>query len=319
MPNAKASSNGLFSGLDAVIRAVFANHAVPAKGKSHGSKSYYKAFQKLLRHDSRKASAVAVDLLVGCYQSTRDKIGLINADTARQGGRGQLRVVVELSQKRQVANLNAKPRDFEVTLERAIAAAQKRNTQPTHIWHNQLNVGSGLFGRSSDKKTSIDLVRASTSNTVASLDLIELKEWKSSNHPLYAALEIFRYWCAIDLLGRQKKDPHAAVKWPLSSRYRLFVLAPTSWHEKHTIDDVPPSRIVATLADAMLEARNRVGALSGCDIYPDALKLQGLESRESFINVIRDPNRDNGLVSFEQMPEPVARQLRDWTDRAFPD
>jgi hypothetical protein len=78
-------------------------------------------------------------------------------------------------------------------MERAIVFSKTTNLCPNYEWFNQINVASGLLKGANEKRTAIDLLRRSRQDQ-SRLDIVELKEWGSSNNPFHAAYELFRYF-----------------------------------------------------------------------------------------------------------------------------
>jgi hypothetical protein len=113
-----------------------------------------------------------------------------------------------------------KGRKLEVPLERALALANN--------WFCQFSCLSGYANtKEKYKRKSIDLVWTPSDSSMQGY-LIELKEWKSKNHILFACIEIIIYWiCFVKVrsIDIARNNPQASI-WPNWSDFKLCVMAP---------------------------------------------------------------------------------------------
>ena len=112
----------------------------------------------------------------------------------------------------------------EVVLERAVCRARSK------VWTYQMPTSSGLRGKHTDKRRSIDLVRMVSPH---GFEFIELKV--ASNDPVFAAQEILGYGLAyLHARANGYQDRIDDAKGVLrASRVELVVLGPTAWYQQY--------------------------------------------------------------------------------------
>lgn len=112
----------------------------------------------------------------------------------------------------------------EVVLERAVCRARSK------FWTYQMPTSSGLRGKRTDKRRSIDLVRMVNPR---SFEFIELKV--ASNDPVYAVQEILGYGLAyLHARASGFQERVADAKGVLqASCVELVVLGPTDWYQQY--------------------------------------------------------------------------------------
>jgi hypothetical protein len=123
-----------------------------------------------------------------------------------------------------------KNKSNEVTLERAIVEKWPRD------WTYQMPVASGLFGSTSDKRRSVDLVYIKQKDK-GYFDFVELKI--ASDTPLYAAMEILGYGL-VYYASRQDKGRNLQYEikdLPVlgASKITLCVLAPADFYRPYNL------------------------------------------------------------------------------------
>ncbi len=192
--------------------------------------------------------------------------------------RGLLRGFIPIGQKAIEEAENG--RNLEVPLERAMALANN--------WFCQFSCLSGYAGtRAKYKRKSIDLVwTPSKSSTLGYL--IELKEWKSKNHILFAAIEVIIYWmCFINVrnIDIARKNPQAS-NWPKWSDFKLCVMAPSNYFAEQPKN----YRILVDTLNKALQALTNTGVhncdrlgVNSCKVVAIPLSIE----RNAFIKLIR--------------------------------
>lgn len=135
--------------------------------------------------------------------------------------------------KREIAKENESP---EVRLEKAIVNISPEIWPEVVDWSNQVPTSSGLLGRYSDRKRSIDLIHRWQDGENVDYEFIELKV--ESNNPVYAALEIMVYGM-LYVLSRANREgmQYTAELNPLlwARSIHLQVLAPRTYYVDHDL------------------------------------------------------------------------------------
>jgi len=90
---------------------------------------------------------------------------------------------------------------------------------------NQFSLLSGIFGSSTLRNVHIDLLDSSEKPC---LKIIELKAWNKQDSPIYALLELLRYFFSYKRLALVDNDEYSAFNE--FSTFDLFVLAPKSYY-----------------------------------------------------------------------------------------
>lgn len=131
--------------------------------------------------------------------------------------------------KREIAKENKSP---EVGLEKAIVNISPKIWPQVVDWSNQVPTSSGLLGRYSDRKRSIDLVHRGQDGEYVDYEFIELKV--DSNNPVFAAMEIMVYGM-LYILSRDYREEmqYARGLNPLlwARTIHLQVLAPCAYYD----------------------------------------------------------------------------------------
>jgi hypothetical protein len=178
-----------------------------------------------------------------------------------------------------------------------------------------MNLASGIFVGRCDRRTSIDLIRQHKDHTDR-LDLIELKQWNSNDHPFYAGYEIYRYFCALLILGKQGRDPnHPRILWPEFTRARLFVLAPHEWHTRHARHG-DPNQTLSAFCSAFERLRTAREEFKCAEFHDKALQLTEL-SQPQFKALFRNSVEGHEVYAIENLGKQGVKHLSDWVDRAF--
>ena len=286
----------IFDGIEEIAIKTLRQYQVNPRGRSYGTWACHDALVSYISRNQAKGVCLINTLLERSYSTIRQNItNAIASNVSRRSvSRGRMRRKANLSTRRLIASFQQNG-DIEVTLERVIVYTQRRKAGSNYEWHNQLNVASGICGSRSGRRAAIDLVRRSTKRDEY-LDFIELKEWGSMCTPLYAALEVFRYYCAYLILAKEPLDPHykdRKDRWPTSQKTRLFVLAPTSWHSRFHDSDF-------SLLDAFSEALEMLKAshqgFDSCLFYPRPLEMRGLKWRNSKFYSIVPTRRSTAIL-----------------------
>lgn len=129
-------------------------------------------------------------------------------------------------------------KSLEVQLERAIVNISQSIWPDAKNWANQVPTASGLWDHNCDKRRAIDLVHVRPGrNGYETLEFIELKV--TSDHPVYAAMEVLLYGMLYMLSRRHLKElEYNVAKQPLlqAKEIHLVVLAPAKYYEGYQFD-----------------------------------------------------------------------------------
>jgi hypothetical protein len=305
----------IFDDIDRTIRETFRLHGKYPPGQNHCARSYYTTLCELISQNRAKSVELISDILQKCYINVNIAIECAEIrGIHRMGSRGVLRAKTILSDARSKATF-LRMEDFEQTLERTIVRLQRDKHNKTHEWFNQFNVASGVMGTRGDSKTAIDIVRRSFDDSKR-LDIIELKEWDSGNHPLHALLEIFRYCCAVLILGKEDRDPDRPNrKWPGINSLRMFILAPDKWYSEFDRDG-KVDNVVQVFHEALEAEKDRTGSLYCCSFFSSGLVLRGLTKSE-FVDSFYGVTDGQESYSYNNMDRTTIDRLIGWVDGAF--
>jgi hypothetical protein len=310
-----AGMPGLFDSINGIVIGCFVKHGLVLPGQGYGAESYYTGFSRLVLNDREGAVSLVSDILRKVYDRVRDIAHDPNTrKVARAGDRAKRRAVTELSEARRSRSFHDEE-DLELTVERTIIYAQTKNPSTAYDWYNQFNVASGILGSHADRRTAMDILRQDRANPRL-LDLVELKEWESGDHPFYAATEIFQYFSALQVFGKEGLDPNYKMgRWPPFDAARLLVLAPSTWFDEWgRIGDADET--IRVFRDALERVKNERPAIGSGSYFARGLRLEGLTKSE-FTTLFRGGTPEEPHFSYDNLsPEAVSR-LIDWVDRAF--
>lgn len=198
---------------------------------------------------------------------------------------GKLRQMTEFKQKRIAANL--KGRNREVTLERSIVRAMR--LVEGESWYNQFNVAGGMAGSTSDKKTSIDLVRHS--RLKGEYTFIELKDWKAADSPLRILFEIVLYGILFTHAKQFSRVNGLHNDTEKIKNVRLAAMVPDQWLEQFrstTKYPIAPDRVFELAHQSLLKAQSvNAELMQGIVIEPRIYYLRGI-SRTAFGSIAQD-------------------------------
>jgi hypothetical protein len=435
---------GLFSGVDGVVGAAFGASPVRVMGKDYKTLSTFRNFNALINSRRQEAVNLVTVVMKAVYElvKTTAEDPKLKKTASRSEMRGKYRAATSLSAERIKANLDDKE-DLEVTVERAILYSQGKLGSSRYHWYNQLNVASGICGRSSDKKTALDIlrvykeydlqlrswgdgsqvptsgqdfviagtdnngllhirsfdpagVRADTyeaieggephlvtadasgnilsdvaesslskaqSQAIAALkqqlpvlllrhvltqakgaqvlsratsitgdkfykdvnkiiDLTEFKQWSSEDHPFYTALEVFQYYCAMLVFGKEGLDPHFSGKnrdnrWPDFERVRLQILAPEEWYERwdERVGVGAADRTVLVFRDALMMLKDQLPIMASGSYFEKGLRLRGM-TRDDFLLLLKNPSGGRP-TSYKDLDNSSISRIASWSNDAF--
>ncbi|MGO9916048.1 MAG: hypothetical protein ACLQIB_15245 [Isosphaeraceae bacterium] len=306
---------GLFDRTDDIVRQAFIDHGIEAKGKDFTTDDHHIRFSRFVLDNPDDAQQLICDIMLRTYCHLRTRLeDKKTRESSRCGGRGMLRQEIELSRKRLIATFED-GEDWEVTIERAIVFCKQKRPCPVYDWFNQLNVASGICGGRSDKKTAIDLIRQNRQDP-SLLDMIELKIWDSSDHRLHAAYELFRYFCAVLILGKQGRDPNCpAGRWAQFSHARLFVLAPEDWYAKHRRHRDPDLTMEA-FGSAFSVISHEIEDFRCAEFHNRGLRLRSL-SKDEFVSLFEKKQEGQPDYAMSNLGDQEIELLTNWIDEAF--
>ena len=191
-------------------------------------------------------------------------------------------------------------RKLEVPLERALALVNS--------WFCQFSSLSGCENSCTYKRKSIDLVWT-PSDCSRQGYLIELKEWDSKDHILFAAVEIVMYWICFICVRRidnETNNPQAS-EWPKWSDFKLRVMAPETYFKNQPEDY---GILVETMSKALNDitiswilSREEYG-VNSCDLAIVPLSIK----EESFMEFVKK-NHDV-LISVNACKDNLIRENR---------
>jgi hypothetical protein len=181
-------------------------------------------------------------------------------------------------------------------------------------------VACGICGSDSDKKTAVDILRVEKRRK-QSIDLTEFKQWSSKDHPLYTLLEVFRYYCAMLVFGKEALDPHfvgerKGLRWPDFDTARLQVLAPEDWFCEWDNCGMTDDTVLV-FRDAIELLKERLAILRSGYFYEKGLRLRGM-TKDGFLSLLKSTSGAQP-TSFKELKESSIRRIASWSNDAFRD
>jgi hypothetical protein len=311
----------LFDGTDEIVKQAFLDHGLSPKGEKFSSKTNYLKFSELAREKHDDAVRLIHEVMRRAYRFLRARIDDNHFRAAsRIGDRARLRQEHELSPEL-IAATFVEQTQRELAMERAIVFTKMTKPCAHYEWFNQVNVASGLLkGKNDDKKTAIDLLRRNRQDH-SLVDIVELKEWESDDNPLHAAYELFRYFLAFLILGKEGRDPnYLSGRWPVFSHMRLFVLAPDKWFGKHNREPDPalgdPDLTLDVFSSAFSFTAKEIEGFRCAEFHNRGLRLEGL-TNDQFISLFEMKEKGQQRFSMSNLRDQEIDRLNGWINHAF--